>query len=123
MAASISVQEANAQPGPELIGPHVQAQELAELRDMKEFLIRIHRGDSIGERLAGLPDKVVGERLLERLHGAMRRLLGATTLHQQRRCSLMGRHMRGAICAECGYSDNLYLQELERLLRRVASDR
>ncbi len=59
----------------------------------------------------------IGTKLLT----AMNRLLGPTIVAGHAACPLIKRHSRGDICVSCGYSDNLYAQELKRILRRLAS--
>lgn len=93
--------------------------EVDELKDMVSYLARQHRSSRLGERLAAIPEQALDSRMVQKLHSAMRRLLGGPMLREQRECALITPHDRGQICDHCGYSDNLYLQELERILRRI----
>ncbi len=54
---------------------------------------------------------------------AMKRLVGEDLYRFQEKCGNERRHGRGTICEECGYSDNLYLEELQRILRRKTAQK
>lgn len=109
---------AEAAPTPELGAPLPREKELEQLRAMTAFLARTGRGTQ-AERIARIPAEMLTPNVLDKLHSAMRRLLGGDVLMRHRRCQSAARHERRRICHHCGYSDNLYLQELERILKRI----
>lgn len=98
--------------------PVPSARDVDELKDMVTFLARRYRpghGDDAGD----VPDpRDANTGLLQSLWNTMRSMVGDATFDLQRRCGDRRRHLRGRICETCGYSDNLYLQELQRILKR-----
>lgn len=105
-------------PNPEMGAPLPREKELEQLRAMTAFLARTGRGNQ-AERISRIPSESLTPGTLDKLHSAMRRLLGGDVLMRHRRCLTAAKHERRRICHHCGYSDNLYLQELERILKRI----
>lgn len=107
--------------------PVPKIQDLEEVRDMVAFLDRRRPSTKSGKSSGGsaktsddgqAKPEPVDQTLAKALWKAMTSLLGEETFREQRACAAERYHMRGGICDLCGCSDNLYLQELERLLRR-----
>ncbi len=91
--------------------------EIKAVQEMAAFLRR--QRASLNKKGTYFPDDVLNAALVKKLWSSMGRLLGTTILRHHRACGLETRHPRSRICSICGYSDNLYLQELERLMKRL----
>lgn len=97
--------------------------ELEALRDMGRHLAQ--RAQRCGGKTPAWLDDAedLDEKIFKQLGSAVKRLVGEDQLAIQRRCCLSTPHARGVICEDCGYSDNLYLQALEKILRRRGKTR
>jgi len=95
-----------------------QVEALQRLRSMFRHLAdRAERGP--GGVPAWLEDEsAVDREVLRRLESAVRSLVGPEQFEEHLACERRARHARAQICRRCGFSDNLYLGALEKVLRR-----